>query len=306
MRHIFLVLFSLCLTTIYSCDDGDVITVSLDFEDTFQACNGVSGIVLYKTKNDPSESLSVFISNYTVDAMLNVGDDNTFEETKTGTFNYRTYNNATISGGDLFCNDVPPSDVEIRSDDQSACSVFFRTVLTEDDNDGVPTELENPDPNGDGIFDDAQDTDGDSIPDYIDFDDDGDNVPTANENPDPNGDGDLSDAQDTDGDGIPDYLDDDDDGDGTLTRDEEKGVQDQNPTNDETNEAVGPDYLNPDVSDVLPATAYRQHSYTKAFLVTATILNLDLSNLTQDELFFGNLTGDSKTSKTETLTPNFN
>ena len=43
--------------------------------------------------------------------------------------------------------------------------------------------------------------------DYKDSDDDGDNVPTLNEKPDPNDDGDLSDAQDTDGDGIPDYLD---------------------------------------------------------------------------------------------------
>ena len=55
------------------------------------------------------------------------------------------------------------------------------------------------------------------------------NILTKNENPDPNGDNDLSDAQDTDGDGTPDYLDADDDGDGVLTRDEESILQNQNP-----------------------------------------------------------------------------
>ncbi|PRP65805.1 FKBP-type peptidyl-prolyl cis-trans isomerase [Nonlabens agnitus] len=42
---------------------------------------------------------------------------------------------------------------------------------------------------------------------YIDRDDDGDGILTKDENPDPNGDGNPNDALDTDGDGIPDYLD---------------------------------------------------------------------------------------------------
>ena len=48
------------------------------------------------------------------------------------------------------------------------------------------------------------DTDGDTIPDYLDVDDDGDGVLTKNE--DANGNGNPLD-DDTDGDGIPDYLD---------------------------------------------------------------------------------------------------
>lgn len=48
------------------------------------------------------------------------------------------------------------------------------------------------------------DTDGDSIPDYLDKDDDGDGVLTKEE--DANGDGDPR-NDDTDGDGVPDYLD---------------------------------------------------------------------------------------------------
>ncbi|MCU4188686.1 gliding motility-associated C-terminal domain-containing protein, partial [Flavobacterium sp. HXWNR29] len=90
----------------------------------------------------------------------------------------------------------------------------------DDDGDGIPTADENPDPNGDGDPSDAQDTDGDGTPDYLDVDDDGDVFPTADENPDPNGDGDPSDAQDTDGDGTPDYLDADDDNDGIIAYNE--------------------------------------------------------------------------------------
>ena len=48
------------------------------------------------------------------------------------------------------------------------------------------------------------DTDGDTIPNYLDADDDNDGVLTKNE--DANGDGDPT-NDDTDGDGIPDYLD---------------------------------------------------------------------------------------------------
>ncbi len=51
------------------------------------------------------------------------------------------------------------------------------------------------------------DTDGDGIPNYLDIDDDGDGILTINEQPDPNNNGIPDDAVDTDGDGIPDYLD---------------------------------------------------------------------------------------------------
>ncbi|TPN87984.1 T9SS type B sorting domain-containing protein [Aquimarina algicola] len=51
-----------------------------------------------------------------------------------------------------------------------------------------------------------QDTDGDTIPDIIDADDDNDDIPTVEENPDPNGDGNPEDAVDSNGNGVPDYL----------------------------------------------------------------------------------------------------
>ena len=87
------------------------------------------------------------------------------------------------------------------------------------DNDNVPN----------GVEQSERDTDGDSIPDYLDTDDDGDGVDTINEdygNTDfedgdinPTGDNDPT-NDDTDGDSIPDYLDTDDDNDGIPTEDE--------------------------------------------------------------------------------------
>ena len=75
----------------------------------------------------------------------------------------------------------------------------------DDENDGIFTEFENPDPNQDFNPNDAQDTDNDGTPDYFDTDDDGDGILTIEEGGDPNLDGNPLDATDSDQDGIP-YL----------------------------------------------------------------------------------------------------
>lgn len=64
----------------------------------------------------------------------------------------------------------------------------------DDDGDGIPTQQEDPNGNGDPRDDD---TDNDGIPNYLDKDDDGDGVPSSGE----------SGTGDADKDGIPDYLD---------------------------------------------------------------------------------------------------
>ncbi|WP_299549611.1 hypothetical protein [Seonamhaeicola sp.] len=329
MRKLFFVLISISLISISSCDDGDIIDFSFDFDDEFLACEGVSDLVLYKTKNDPSESLSVLISSFTIAELLAVGDNDQLEiNDKPATFYYRTYSDESISG--LFCEDIPV-DVNITLDEQSNCDLDISTILTEDDNDGVPTALEstnglNPigDEDNDGVLnylddnsndesignvngsiEDGFDTDNDGIPNYKDLDDDGDNVPTKDEAPDPNDDGDLSDAQDTDGNGVPDYLDKDDDGDGVDTRDEENASQDKNPTNDVTFEADGPDYLNPNVATSVPATEYRTHTVSKTYLVTVIVKDFKIEGLQQTSLDFGIL-DNSATSESETLETIFN
>jgi hypothetical protein len=304
MRKIFIVFICLCLIPVQSCDDGDIITIELDFEDTFNSC-GETNLVLYKTKNDPSESLSLFISGVTLDEILNVDENGIFEATYTistsSPFNYRTYSNTTLPS-DLFCSDIPNSEVQITKDYESTSgSADITTILTEDDNDDVPAEL-------DIDIDNDNDTDGDGILNFIDADDDGDNILTKNENPDPNGDGNLSDAQDTDADGIPDYLDDDDDGDGVKTRDEENDSQDQNPANDITNNEVGADYLNKDVSTIVPATLYREHTISRTFVVRLVLRDIDITILAADEYDFGTLSESNIPSenKSRKVTPDFN
>ena len=73
---------------------------------------------------------------------------------------------------------------------------------TDLDGDGVPSILEDDDGDGDPRLDD---TDGDRVPNYLDFDDDGDGILTRNE--DKNGDGDPSnDFNDPNNPTLPDYL----------------------------------------------------------------------------------------------------
>ncbi len=71
----------------------------------------------------------------------------------------------------------------------------------DDDGDGVLTIYEAKDADGN-----PTDTDGDMKVDYLDNDDDGDLILTIDENADPNSDGNPNDAVDTDGNGVPDYL----------------------------------------------------------------------------------------------------
>lgn len=298
MKKIITLIF--CCLILTTCDDGDIITVQLDFGDTFEACGA---IVFYKTKDDPAESLSVQITSTDLTLQDILESETPLVFTINGssnTLHYRTYNSVN---SELFCNDIPPSDIDIREDYESTSgTVTFVSVLTEDDNDGIPAEFE--DINGNGDLED-DDTDGDGLPNYLDDDDDGDNVRTATEKPNYTDADRLSNAQDSDGDGTPDYLDDDDDDDGVLTRDEEFFSQDQNPTNDVTNNEVGPDYLNLEITTSIPATAYREHIIKQTFEVSMVVENIDLEILSQDVLDFGTL-NDNATTDSRTVTPGFN
>lgn len=300
MRYLFSICFGLCL---FSCNDGDIITVALDFDDTFSQCGE---LVFYKTKNDPSESLSLKL-NDSIQGILSDFENGSVTSLvlngSTNVFNYRTYN--TNLPSNYFCNDVPPANVTILSDEQSDEGTATITVeLIEDDEDGVPSTKEDINNDGDLTNDD---TDGDGIPNYLDDDDDGDNVPTKSENPDDNNDGNIDDAQDSDGDTIPDYLDDDDDGDGVLTRDEESIVQNENPRDDITNPDQGADYLNPLVSVTEPAVAYREHRIDMRYEIKCVITGIVLPTLIQQTFDFGTLeTTDPEVNTERFETPEFN
>ncbi|MFK7833607.1 MAG: DUF6252 family protein [Winogradskyella sp.] len=85
--------------------------------------------------------------------------------------------------------------------DDSDLDGIFNYLDNDDDGDGILTQFEAVDADGNPI-----DTDGDITVNYLDADDDGDGILTINENADPNGDGNPNDALDTDGNGVPDYL----------------------------------------------------------------------------------------------------
>jgi hypothetical protein len=139
--------------------------------------------------------------------------------------NYRFYLEQQINScGDNFGNIQAVIDgLDCADDDADGVPNFFEDFngdgdLTNDDTDGdtIPNYLDDDD-DGDGVLtiDEAKDmdgnpidTDGDMDVDYLDIDDDGDGVFTSFE------------TGDTDGDGTPDYLDTDDDDDTILTANE--------------------------------------------------------------------------------------
>ena len=303
----FFVLFLLSIF-ITSCDDGDIITVEFDFDDTFLTCGE---LVFYQIKQSPYESLSLKITSpaTTLEELIAVDDDGNLISTEeeftingsSNQFNYRTYN---ADPSNLFCNDIPPSNVQITKDLSSNNGTATTTIsLIEDDNDGILAELEDINGNGD-LTDD--DTDGDGLPNYIDADDDGDNVLTSVEIDTDNTDGDdnpLTNPKDTDMDGIPNHLDMDDDDDGVDTINEENNTQDENPANDFTDPAIA-DYLNPLVSTTVLATAYRPHTIQQNFKIELIIEDVSFSTINQDFFDFGELQ-DSRLTSTRLITPEF-
>ncbi|MBE9490681.1 MAG: hypothetical protein IMY67_10340 [Bacteroidetes bacterium] len=290
MRQSIFALLSLCFL-LHSCNDGDVITVELDFDQILELCGDENSVnyVIYDTKADPYESLTLLFSgSSTNDLIFNPPTsphEGSFTINGSSTlFNYRTYDG---DPSELICAEIPSSTVNIIEDYKaSSGTVNYISTFIDDDNDGVPTANENPDPNGDGNFDDAQDTDGDSIPDYIDEDDDGDNVPTKRENPDLNDDGNIDDAQDTDGDSIPDYLDDDDDGDGVITRYEDENLN-ENLFDDLAPGATVARFLDATATDVFVNDVFITNTFIRTITVEFIIRNTDLGILNTDEIILG-------------------
>ncbi len=293
-RIILLIAF---LITILSCNDGDVFVSELHFPETLQYCEGNTDLIVYSIKESPYESLSIKLpisdkDNFTT---LSATDPTTLLSA-TNTFNYRSYSGNPSA---IFCNSLPPSSPTILSNyTATSGTVTFTTSLIEDDNDGIPANLEDINNDGDLTNDD---TDNDGVPNYLDSDDDGDNVPTANEKPDPNGDGDISDAQDTDGDSTPDYLDTDDDNDGTITRYEDTN-NDNDPTTDITDPVIGHDYLNDQVTTQTINDIYKDHTKTQNYTCKITIQETVLTNtITFEQLIYD----DNFIGTVDTLISNF-
>lgn len=294
------------LLSLSSCDDGDIITVNLDFQDDLSRCeNNDDSYLIYKTRTDPSESLSIVIPNNTTNDLL-FSEPTTPNEPVIFTINgntvrfiYRTYNRDITGTGTAneLCNTIPPADLIVNEDYESESGTIEVTAtIIDDDGDGISSLDEGADPNGDGDFSDAQNSDDDTIPDYLDQDDDNDNVLTINEIDTENQDGDdnpFTNPLDTDSDGIADYLDEDDDNDLVNTI-----FEDANGINgpiDDTSEQNGEFirlYLNPNETTAYtpsPSSAL-ENVYTRTVFTRFVVKQFGLDIILGDELDLGIVT----------------
>lgn len=291
-----LYLLSLCLL-VSACDDGDVIDVELDFDRVLSKCELSSeSYFLFDTKTDPSESLSlIFPKNTTTDLIFNPTVNNykttlTIDGTKT-MFNYRTYDGDPKN---LICALLPDATTNILQDYAATSgSVTIITTYVDDDDDGIPADVEDANLDGDNNpATNPTDSDGDGIPDYLDADDDNDNVLTKDEKHNYNKTDGLSKAQDTDGDGIPDYLDNDDDGDGVLTRHEDENMN-GNPMDDRDESSPTPTvprYLDKEAKDPFLYETFNKNKYKRTFTIKFYISNVNLDVISLTQIDFGTYT----------------
>ncbi len=271
-----LCVFIALATILYSCDDGDVLVTSFNFEDApLQFCEGANSLVFFKINEASNESLSLQI--VVEDGIFSQNSELQFQLNETANFiNYRTFDTAPTAN--YFCNSIPPTSSIVLQDyigTDGTANLMVTAIFN--DNDSVEEDIES-----------DLDTDMDGLLNYYDFDDDGDNVPTGVEIG-----TDLDNPLDTDGDGIPNYLDEDDDGDGVLTRNEAT-KDDIDPQNNITDPNVGADYLNPAIAVETIIEIYIEHQYTFSSSIALFVNNAVFTNgeeqLTQESLDLGDIT----------------
>jgi hypothetical protein len=316
----YLLVACITLNFLVSCDDGELITTTFNFDEetNLSLCQQDDINVLYFIDPETNEAISfrfpdedfegVFTGLETVESIeLNINSDNQVT--------YRRLSSST-SGSNYFCQQIPPSSPQVLEEFVSTTggmAILEIRISEQDDDDGVPPEIE--DRNGNGnLFDD--DTDGDGIPDFLDTDDDNDNVLTASEEleaVDDNGNviidenGDVV-YVDTDNDGVPNYLDDDDDGDGIPTKKE-----DLNACEDPENPALNPDndlnadgiplYLDDTATEIEDINVVKRNSITRSFFTQVVFTDITFENQNNNEsLSFSNfIMGRFQTSTTQDL-----
>lgn len=287
-----------------NCDDGEIDTVQLNFQD--QPVQQCGEYVFYVLSADRTEALIINVTS-TTNVLTNTENSPQNFTINNGTNRvvYRLFD-APVTGAEYFCNTIPPTEPRVLEEWTAPSGIVeISVVLEEDDTDGVDADIELINRENLEL---SPDTDGDGLADYKDSDDDGDNVPSSVE---ARRDTDNT-FVDTDGDATPDYLDDDDDGDGVPTRNEVDEVDDTDPTNNfvNVNGTNIPRYLLADETASVVVETYRSHSYRQTFVNTIRIVgNFTLVNGNQEVKFdveefdFGtyNFTGNSIT-----VTPEFN
>ena len=256
MKKILGILFA-CVSFI-SCNDGDIIVTSFDFDNqNLQACGGPGAYVFFKINTSTQESISLKLN--TTDVLFLESGTVNYSLNESNFVNYRKFDEGISN--DYFCSSIPPiSPLAQQNYLANSGTASLTTITTLEDNDNVDEQIN------------TTDTDDDGLLNYYDFDDDGDNIPTSAELGD-----DPSNPRDSDGDGIADYLDDDDDNDSVLTRNEDLNSN-LNPLDDITDPTVGPDYLNSNISNETTINEYILHTYALSSDIGLILQNLVLFN----------------------------
>ena len=256
MKKILGILFA-CVSFI-SCNDGDIIVTSFDFDNqNLQACGGPGAYVFFKINTSTQESISLKLN--TTDVLFLESGTVNYSLNESNFVNYRKFDEGISN--DYFCSSIPPiSPLAQQNYLANTGTASLTTITTLEDNDNVDEQIN------------TTDTDEDGLLNYYDFDDDGDNIPTSAELGD-----DPSNPRDSDGDGIADYLDDDDDNDSVLTRNEDLNSN-LNPLDDITDPTVGPDYLNSNISNETTINEYILHTYALSSDIGLILQNLVLFN----------------------------
>lgn len=286
------------LSLLVSCDDGNVIVSSFNFDEetNLSLCQQNDINVLYFIDPETNEAISFRFPDEDFQGIFTGLETIQTIEIPLNANNQVTYRklSASTNGADYFCQEIPPSSPEVIEEFVSTTggtAILEIRISEQDDDDGIPPELE--DINGNGnLFDD--DSDGDGIPDFLDTDDDNDNVLTASEDLEPTEEDETVVEingvfyVDTDGDGIPNYLDDDDDGDGVPTKNE-----DLNACEDPENPALNPDndlnadgiplYLDSNATDSEEINVVKRNRINRSFFTQVVFTDITFENQNSQE-----------------------
>ncbi|WP_347921681.1 hypothetical protein [Pontimicrobium sp. SW4] len=136
MRKSFFLLLAV-IFIITSCDDGDIITIDLEFDKNLKLCGGENSenYVIYALKENANESLTLLFP-------VNAENNLIFKPTETPhsgsfninnstiRFNYRTYNG---DPEELICQEIPSSSIDIIKDYEANSGRVNYTSTFEDD-----------------------------------------------------------------------------------------------------------------------------------------------------------------------------
>lgn len=116
----------LLLPFLQSCDDGDVIVTSFNFEDaTLQSCGDVGNYVFYKVNSKAFESLSLKLG--VPENIYEKEEIKTYQLNGSSNFvNYRQYDGPL--GSDYFCSSIPPTSPKTTSNYQGNSGSVVTTV----------------------------------------------------------------------------------------------------------------------------------------------------------------------------------